>query len=76
VYLLELKVSHFGSGHLTVPHVVHLFVELFKDIVRNDRFQPVNNAVFVLLGTLLFDISLQKFDLFVHIESKRHVDQS
>lgn len=72
--LFELKVGSFDNGGLLTAHVIDLLVELLKEVIRNDRFQAIDNSVLILLGTLIISVSLQILESLVDVEAIGHVD--
>lgn len=75
MYLFELKVGHFGSGSLQTAILIYLFVEFLKELLGNNRLQPINDSVFVFFGTKLFSVALQKPKSAFHVVAAGHVDQ-
>ena len=74
MYFFELEVGPFDNGGLFTARVIHLLVELFKEVVSNDCFQAIDYSVLILLWTLLISVALQILKSLVDIETIRHVD--
>lgn len=76
VYLFELEVGHFCSGCLRAAILIHLLVELLKELLGNHRLQPINDSVFVFFRTKFFSVALQQPKSAFHVVAAGHVDQS
>jgi hypothetical protein len=76
VYLLELKVSSFGTANILSSYIINFLIELIKNLIRYNRVKSIDDSIFVLFSSLLFSVSLKEFYSFIDVEAEGHIDES